>query len=204
MNEPIIFVVDDDESVRIALSRLIRSVGFEVIALSSAEEFLAADLPDRPTCVVLDVRLPGLNGLDLQKELKNAGRGIPIIFITGHGDVPMSVRAMKAGAIDFLQKPFNDQALVDAINRALIVDKERRTQQRLRKEVERRLARLTSREQDVLALVVQGMANKVIAAELGIAEKTVKVHRGRVMRKMEADSLAELVRLAERVDIQAD
>lgn len=201
MREATVFIVDDDESVRTAVCRLVRSAGFQVKSFSSAQEFLAFALPDQPSCLVLDVRLPGLNGLELQEELKRTQREIRVVFITGHGDVPMSVRAMKAGAVDFLEKPFHDQDLLDSIDRALVIDKQTRLQRVQRKEIERRLSRLTAREREVLTLVVKGLANKVIAADLGITEKTVKVHRGRVMRKMEADSLPDLVRLAERVNI---
>lgn len=201
MGKATVFVIDDDQSVRVALSRLIRSVGLEVNSCSSAREFLALDHPGHPSCIVLDVRLPGLSGLDLQQELIKRDREIPIIFITGHGDVPMSVRAMKLGAVDFLQKPFNDRELLDSIDRALAVDRQTELKSARRAEIKRRLDRLTPRERDVLKLVVAGRANKIIAAELGISEKTVKVHRGRVMEKMEANSLPDLVRLAEEVGI---
>ena len=195
---PIVWVIDDDESVRKALSRLIQSVGLDVETFPSAQAFLAQDLSEQASCLVLDVRMPGLNGLDLLEE---AGLEIPVIFITGHGDVPMSVRAMKAGAVDFLEKPFNDQQLLDAIHQAIASDKQVRRERVDRAEVQRRLETLTPREGEVLALVVTGLLNKQIGAELGISEKTIKVHRARVMEKMQADSLPDLVRIAQTVGI---
>lgn len=193
-----VVVIDDDAGVLKAVSRLIRSVGLSVVTFNSPESFLAKGVPDRPSCLVLDVRMPHLSGLELQAELRQANRQVPIIFITGHGDVPMSVRAMKAGAVDFLQKPFNDQELIDAIHRA--IDQDRETQQKLaeREDIRLRMATLTARETEVLALVVDGLPNKQIADRLGISEKTIKVHRGRVMRKMEAESLPDLVRMAQK------
>ncbi len=196
-----VFVIDDDESVLKALSRLIRSVGFEVETFSSAGDFLNQRLPDCPSCAVLDVRMPGLSGFDLQEKLKQVGVEIPIIFITGHGDVPMSVRAMKAGAVDFLQKPFNDQELLDAIQRAVSFDQQERRERTEKAEIQDRIDSLTPREKQVLALVVTGMLNKQIGAELGATEKTIKVHRARVMEKMRAASLPDLVRIAEKVGI---
>jgi FixJ family two-component response regulator len=199
--EPIVFLVDDDPSIRPAMESLLRSVGLRVQSFGSAREFLDCKRPDAPSCLVLDVRLPGLSGLDLQRELTDARIPIPIIFITGHGDIPMSVEAMKAGATEFLTKPFRDQQLLDAIQVALDRD---RTAQSERKElaVLRRLHEsLTPREREVMALVVSGLLNKQIAAELGTSEITVKVHRGRVMEKMKAGSLAELVRIAVRLGI---
>jgi RNA polymerase sigma factor (sigma-70 family) len=203
MTEPTVFVVDDDALVRRSLERLVLSVGLQVRTFSTAQEFLESERPEGPACVVLDVRMPGLSGLDLQEKLSATGLDMPVIFVTGHGTVPMSVRAMKAGAIDFLQKPFDDQILLDAIQRA--IDKDRKaTEQRagLRK-LERRLDSLTPREREVFALVVKGLLNKQIAGELGTSEKTVKVHRARVMRKMEADSLADLVRMGEKLAIRS-
>jgi RNA polymerase sigma factor (sigma-70 family) len=202
MAEPIVFIVDDDGAVRRSLERLIRSVGLEVETFASAQDFLRRDPPGGPACLVLDVRMPGLSGLDLQKELATAGLGVPIIFMTGHGTVPMSVRAMKAGAVDFLEKPVDEQVLLDAVHQALDRDRQARSEQELRSSIEERVASLTPREREVLALVVTGLLNKQIAGELGTSEKTVKVHRARVMQKMEADSLAELVRMAEAVGIR--
>lgn len=202
MDEAVVFVVDDDAPVRRALSRLIRSVGLEAMTFPSAQAFLAFTPPDRPACLVLDVRLPGPSGLDLQSALSRAGRDVPIVFITGHGTVPTSVRAMKGGAVDFLQKPFNDQELLDCVQRALRRSGEERAERAERTELERRLGALTPREREVLVLVVAGMLNKQIADKLGIAEKTIKVHRGRVMEKMQADSVADLVRMSEKLTPQ--
>lgn len=202
MDEAVVYVVDDDASVRRALSRLIHSVGLEVMTFPSAHAFLAFAAPDRPACLVLDVRLPGPSGLDLQAALTQANRSVPIVFITGHGNVPTSVRAMKGGAVDFLQKPFNDQELLDCVQRALRRSGEERAEKAERKELERRVGALTPREREVLMLVVAGMLNKQIADKLGIAEKTIKVHRGRVMEKMQADSIADLVRMSEKLTPQ--
>ncbi|HEY7037774.1 MAG TPA: response regulator transcription factor [Methylomirabilota bacterium] len=199
MIEAVVYVVDDDPSIRRALSRLIHSVGLEVMTFPSAQAFLAYAPPDRPSCLVLDVRLPGPSGLDLQAALTQANRSVPIVFITGHGTVPTSVRAMKGGAIDFLQKPFNDQELLDCVQRALRRSGEERAERAERSELERRAGSLTPREREVLTLVVAGMLNKQIADKLGIAEKTIKVHRGRVMEKMQADSIADLVRMSEKI-----
>jgi len=199
MDEAVVYVVDDDASVRRALSRLIHSVGLEVMTFPSAQAFLAFTPPDRPACLVLDVRLPGPSGLDLQAALTQADRSVPIVFITGHGNVPTSVRAMKGGAVDFLQKPFNDQELLDCVQRALRRSGEERAERAERSELERRVGSLTPREREVLMLVVAGMLNKQIADKLGIAEKTIKVHRGRVMEKMQADSIADLVRMSEKL-----
>ena len=199
----IVYVVDDDEALRRAIGLLIRSVGLESQMFPSAQAFLDHQLPDRPACLVLDVRMPGPSGLDLQTALVQADRGIPIIFITGHGDVPMTVRAMRFGAVDFLQKPFNDQDLLDAIQRALALSREERGQRAERVLIQRHLDTLTPREREVLALVITGMLNKQIAVDLGAAEKTIKIHRARVMEKMRAGSVAELVRMTEKVGFKA-
>jgi two-component system, LuxR family, response regulator FixJ len=199
--EPTVFVVDDDASIRRALARLLKSVGLAVELYAGAQEFLEACDPDRPGCLLLDVRMPGTGGLELQQILASRGAEWPIVFITGHGDVPMSVRAMKAGAVDFIPKPFSDQDLLDAVQRALGRDSELRTVRAQRAEVTRRIARLTPREREVFALVVAGKMNKHIAAQLGASEKTIKVHRGRVMEKMQADSVAELVVLAQAAGV---
>jgi FixJ family two-component response regulator len=191
----VVYVVDDDESVRRALARLIRSLSLDVETFASAPAFLAYRPPDRPSCLVLDVRLPGPSGLELQASLGRAQRTMPIIFITGHASVPTSVRAMKEGALDFLQKPFDDQALLEAIQRALARSRQARAERTARARVLHRLDTLTPREREVLARVVSGKLNKQIAAELGAAEKTIKVHRGRVMKKMQAESIADLVRM---------
>ena len=198
----IVHIVDDDESVRRALCRLVRTVGLDAQAFPSARAFLDYVLPDRPSCLVLDVRLPGPSGLDLQNELAKRKYIIPIVFITGHGDVPTSVRAMKQGAVDFLPKPFSDLDLLDAIQRAINRSREARAEYAERAELERRLVTLTPRERQVLELVVTGMLNKQIAGVLGAAEKTIKVHRGRVMTKMQAPSVAELVRMTEKLGFQ--
>jgi FixJ family two-component response regulator len=199
--EPIVFVIDDDPSVRRAIRRLIGSVGLQVELFGSAREFLHSRRPDAPSCLVLDIRLPGISGLDFQCELAAANIHIPIIFITAHGDIPMTVRAMKAGAVEFLTKPFHDQDLLDAIHVALERDRAKRKQEAEIATLLQRWESLTPREREVLPLVVSGLLNKQIAAEIGTSETTVKVHRGQLMRKMGADSLAELVRLAERIGI---
>ncbi len=197
--EPIVFVVDDDDSVCKSLAWLIESVGFEVETFTSADEFLERDTYDGPACLVLDVRMPGLSGLELQAELASVGRSMPIIFITGHGSVPMSVRAMKAGAVDFLEKPFDDQTLLDAITQSIEKDRRAKLERAEIREIQQRVDFLTPRECEVFALVVRGMLNKQIAYELGTSERTIKAHRARVMQKMQADSLADLIRLAEKV-----
>jgi RNA polymerase sigma factor (sigma-70 family) len=199
--EGTVFVVDDDPSVRGGLARLFKSVGLAAEAFASAREFLELPSPEGPACLVLDVRLPELSGLDLQTGLARAGVAIPIIFITGYGTVPTSVRAMKAGAADFLEKPVDEQQLLDAVHRALEQDRRARQERAEVAERRRRLESLTPREREVLAYVVAGRLNKQIAAELGTSEKTVKVHRARVMEKMKVASLAELARLAEKLDL---
>jgi FixJ family two-component response regulator len=198
-----VLVIDDDPSVRAALASLIRSVGLLVTVFASAQEFLKAPKPDSASCIVLDVRLPGVSGLDLQRQLTEAGVHTPVIFMTGHGDIPMSVRAMKAGAVEFLPKPFRDQDLLDAIETALARDRKRRAEELSAASIRERFSSLTSREREVMAWVISGRLNKQIAAELGTSEITVKVHRGHVMRKMKADSLADLVRMASRIGISA-
>ena len=198
----IVFVVDDDASVREGLGSLIRSAGLRVETFASAQEFLARSRADVPSCLVLDVRLPGLSGLDLQKRMAEVNIEIPIVFITGHGDVPTSVQAMKAGAVEFLTKPFADRDLLDAIQQAIKRDQVARRQQAEMAELYDRYDSLTPREREVMEWVVSGLLNKQIAAELGTSEITVKVHRGQVMQKMQADSLASLVRIAERLGIR--
>jgi FixJ family two-component response regulator len=200
---PIVFVVDDDAGVREALTSLFRSIDLQVQTFGSSAEFLRGKRPDRPGCLVLDVRLPGLSGLDFQAELARSGVHIPIIFITGHGDIPMSVKAMKAGAVEFLTKPFRDQDMLDAIQAALEKDRGRREQDKKMAELRALYESLTSREQEVIGLVTAGLMNKQIAAEIGVSEITVKVHRGNVMRKMGARSLADLVRMAETLGIRS-
>jgi FixJ family two-component response regulator len=199
--QSIVFVVDDDASVRRAIQRLIESVGLHVESFGSAKEFLQANRSDVPSCLVLDIRLPGKSGLELQRELAEANIRIPIIFITSHGDVPMTVRAMKAGAVEFLTKPFRDQDLLDAVQLALERDGARRQQSAEIATLRERLELLTPRERQVLPLVISGLLNKQIAAEIGATEGTVKVHRSQLLRKMGADSLPDLVRMAQRLGI---
>jgi FixJ family two-component response regulator len=200
--EPIVFVVDDDPSMRQALANLFRSVGLRAEVFGSARELLESELPDVASCLVLDIRLPGPSGLDFQAELAKADIQIPIIFMTGHGDIPMTVKAMKAGAIDFLTKPFRDQDMLDAVATAIERDRTRRKDQKAVAELRAVFETLTTRERDVFALVASGLMNKQIAAEIGLAEITVKIHRGHLMRKMGARSLADLVRMAEMLGIR--
>ncbi len=196
-----VFVIDDDASVREALGSLIRSVGLRATAFASASEFLRSEFPDSPSCLVLDVRLPDLSGLDFQNELAKANIGIPIVFITGHGDIPMTVRAMKAGAVEFLTKPFRDQDLLDAVRIGLEQDRARRTNEKAVSDVRAKFKSLTAREQEVMVFVTAGLMNKQVADKIGVTEITVKVHRGKVMRKMGARSLAELVRMMDLLGV---
>jgi RNA polymerase sigma factor (sigma-70 family) len=200
----VVFVVDDDASVRCSLKFLLNTVGLQVDSFDSAEMFLRTRPPDRPSCLVLDVRLRGLSGLDFQRELAARNIQIPIVFITGHGDIPMSVRAMKAGAVEFLTKPFRDQDLLDAIRVALEQDRAMRDREKDVTGLRQRFESLTPREQEVISMVVEGMLNKQIASELGTAENTVKVHRSRAMEKMHAQSLADLVRMMEKLKVQSE
>jgi len=198
---PIVFVVDDDPSMREALQDLVASIGLEARVFASAQEFLQARRPDAPGCLVLDVRLPGMSGLTFQQELANAGIDLPVIFITGHGDVPMSVRAIKAGAVEFLMKPFRDQELLDAINAGIERDRAQRGEAARVADLRSRFASLTSREREIMALVILGRLNKQIAGELGVTEATVKVHRGQVMHKMRAESVPDLVRMGDALNL---
>jgi len=198
----VVFVIDDDASMRDAVSRLLNAVGLTVQTFASAREFLAGRLPDVPGCAVLDVRLPGLSGLDLQREMVERGIHIPVIFITGHGDIPMSVQAMKAGAVEFLTKPFRDQDLLDAVRLGIQLDRQGRKERAELAELRDGLRQLTPREREVMSLVVAGLLNKQIALRLGTSEKTIKIHRSHVMQKMRADSLADLVRMSQKLGIE--
>lgn len=198
-SDPIVFIVDDDLSVRRSTERLIRSAGFKVITFTSAREFLASPRPEGPACLVLDVRMPGLSGMELQRELTQCGIQIPIIFITGHGDIPMSVRAIKAGAVEFLTKPFRGRGLLEAVRAAIERDQSAQKVRSETGELHQRYERLTPREREVMALVVAGQLNKQVAGELSTTERTIKFHRAHIMRKMGVESLADLVRMAEKL-----
>jgi FixJ family two-component response regulator len=199
---PVVFVIDDDESMRRGLTNLFESVGLRVEAFGSAPELLQRKLPDVPSCVVLDIRLPGMSGLDFQDLLEKAAVHVPIVFMTGHGDIPMSVKAMKAGAADFLTKPFRQQEMLDAVTAAIERDRKRRKDEKIVSNLRALFETLTPREREILALVSAGLMNKQIAAEIGIAEITVKIHRGRIMKKMRTRSLADLVRITEMLGIR--
>jgi len=198
---PAVYVIDDDPSVREGLDSLLRSVGYETRGFASPRDFLSHPQSEGPACIVLDVRMPDASGLDFQDELARRGHLIPIIFLTGHGDVPMSVRAMKAGAVEFLLKPFREQDLLDAIRQALEIDRARLRREAAAADLHERFSTLTPREREVMALVTRGLLNKQIAVEIGLSEITVKVHRGQVMRKMKADSVADLIRMADNLEI---
>jgi FixJ family two-component response regulator len=199
----VVFVIDDDASMRAAIKRLLVAVGISVQTFASGQEFLRAELPDVAGCVVLDVRLPGLSGLDLQKAMVQEAIHVPIVFITGHGDIPMTVQAMKAGAVEFLTKPFRDQDLLDAVRSAIQRDRKGRTERAELAELQMNLGQLTPREREVMTLVVEGLLNKQIALRLGASEKTIKIHRGHVMQKMHADSLADLVKMSQKLGFGA-
>ena len=200
---PVVIIVDDDPSFRTFVKRLVESVGMKALPFESAEQFLGAHLPNTAACLVLDVQMPGISGLDLQRELAKSGHDLPIIFMTGHGDIPMSVQAMKAGAVEFLSKPFRNQDFVDAVKEAINRDRQARSRREELAELQTRYDSLTAREREVLALVVTGLLNKQIALELGTTERTVKAHRGQMVQKMRADSVAELVRMADKLGIAA-
>jgi len=196
---PRVFIIDDDVSIRESIQGLLTSVGLRTECFETVEEFLQSDTSDGPSCLILDVSLPGISGIEFQQQLRDQGRKTPIIFVTGHGDIPMSVKAIKSGAVEFLTKPFGDQDLLDAVRQALVCDQASRQEQADFAALEQRFEMLTRREQEVMKLVVSGLLNKEIASELGTQEITVKVHRGRVMHKMQAGSVAELVKMAERI-----
>lgn len=200
---PVVFVVDDDEELRLALDNLFRSVGLQARLFGSAAEFLKADAVDAPGCLVLDIRLPGVSGLEFQGQLARMGIEVPIVFMTGHGDVPMSVRAMKAGAVDFLTKPFRDQDMLDAVSSAIEADRQRRVAAEAGRDVRTRFEGLSPREREVMTLVTRGLMNKQVAGELGLSEITVKLYRAQAMRKMGAATLADLVRMAEQLSLHA-
>ena len=201
--QPIVFVIDDDVAVREGVEDLLRSVGLEVRSFRTAQDFMRYERPDAPACLVLDVRLPGMSGLEFRRELAKSDVHLPIIFLTAHADVPMSVEAMKSGAIEFLTKPFREQQLLDAVQVGIERDRARRQDSAAVAELQKRLDSLTSRERDVLKLVISGRVNKQIAADLGVSDMTVKIHRSHVMRKMRAKSLIELVRMADKIGIPA-
>jgi FixJ family two-component response regulator len=203
-DEPIVYVIDDDAVMREALSSLFRSIGLQVKVFGSAPELLQGSLADKPSCLVLDIRLPGVSGLEFQGELAKAGVHIPIIFMTGHGDIPMSVKAMKAGAVDFLEKPFRHQEMLDAVALAIERDRKRREQQKTLAELQARFESLTPREREAIGLITAGLMNKQVAGEMGVTEITVKIHRGHIMRKMQAKSLADLVRMAEALGVRRE
>ncbi|WP_192362672.1 response regulator transcription factor [Mesorhizobium mediterraneum] len=201
VDRAIVHIVDDDESLRGALDRLFRSVGLETRSYGAAREFIDAQRPDLPGCIVLDVRLPGISGLEFQAQLADLGINLPVVLMTGHGDIPMTVRAMKAGAVDFLPKPFRDQDMLDAVNTAIDRDRSRRSTEGLTADLKDRFATLSSREQEVMMLATSGKMNKQIAGDLGLSEVTVKIHRGAAMRKMGARTLADLVRMADALNL---
>jgi FixJ family two-component response regulator len=201
-NAPFIYIIDDDESIRLSLDSLFRSVGFATHTFVSTQEFLAVERPDAEACLVLDIRLQGTSGLDFQQQLAQSGIEIPVVLITGHGDIPMSVRGMKAGAVDFLTKPFRDQDMLDAVAAALKLDRTRRLNQEAFASIEERYQSLTSREQQVMLLVTRGLLNKQVAGDLGISEVTVKIHRGSAMKKMGARTLPDLVRMADALKLR--